>query len=75
MSRLGGLSNRDLERVAESEGWVFVRQVGSHRIYTRRPNPHNLTIPVSRDLPAGTVRSLVKGMGLTVDAFLARLGR
>lgn len=40
-------------------------------IYAKPGERLRVTIPDKRNLPEGTVRTLVKTMGLTVDQFLA----
>lgn len=60
-----------MARVAEQLGWQFSRARGDHMIYAKPGERLQVTIPDKRNLPEGTVRSLVKSMGLTVDEFLA----
>jgi predicted RNA binding protein YcfA (HicA-like mRNA interferase family) len=58
-------------RTAEALGWVDIRRKGDHRIYKRDGAPHNLSIPDHREVGEGTLRKLVRTMGLTVDEFIA----
>lgn len=73
MSRLGGFSGRDVARVAEQVGWEYRRTVGSHMVYKKPGVSRNLSIPSTREVTAGTLRTLIDGMGLTVEQFLARV--
>jgi predicted RNA binding protein YcfA (HicA-like mRNA interferase family) len=49
----------------EADGWVAVRQTGSH-VHFKRPGKRGVvTIPhPRRDLPLGTVRSIFRQAGL-----------
>jgi len=60
-------------RVFEFCGWRLVRQRGSHMILTREGSSANLSIPDHRELDRGTLRSLIRKSGMTVDGFLAAL--
>jgi predicted RNA binding protein YcfA (HicA-like mRNA interferase family) len=60
-------------RVAERHGWVFQRIAGDHYIYKKPGVARNLPIPDHRELAPGTLRGIIRIMGLTVDEFLAAL--
>lgn len=48
------------------DGWVFVKQVGSHRQYKHPSKPGKVTVPVhTGDLDATTVKSILKQAGLS----------
>ncbi len=58
------MTSRELIRKLEAAGWVLDRIRGSHHIYR---SPTGKTIPVphpKKDLPTGTVKSILKVMGL-----------
>ena len=58
------MTSRELIRKLEAAGWVLDRIRGSHHIYR---SPTGQTVPVphpKKDLPAGTVKSILKVMGL-----------
>ena len=57
-------------RVAGSAGWTHVRTDGDHFVFKKPGVMRNLAIPDHSDLREGTVRDLVKTIGLTVDEFL-----
>ena len=52
-------------------GYVVDRQRGSH-ILLRHPEPphRRLSVPDHRELAKGTLRTLIREAGLTVDAFV-----
>lgn len=71
MGRLAGFSGREIRRVAEVHGWVLNRSSGDHFVYKRPGNRLNLSIPDHRPVAEGTLRQILKTMGITVDEFLA----
>ena len=73
MSRLGNISGKEAVRAFTKAGWQVVGQVGSHVVLTRQGVRVNLSVPQHRELSVGTLRSLVRHAGLTVDAFLELL--
>jgi predicted RNA binding protein YcfA (HicA-like mRNA interferase family) len=75
VSRLHGLNWRDVERVLVLAGFVFSpsRGKGSHRAYVLVPLPERtrlVIVPLSMDLPIGTVLSIIKQSGLTTTEFI-----
>ncbi len=57
---------RDLIRLIEHDGWRHVRTTGSHRHYKHVSKPNVVTIPghPADDVPAGTLKSILKAAGL-----------
>lgn len=56
---------RDMEKEILADGWIFIKQVGSHRQYIHPSKPGKVTIPFhSKDLPKGTENSIKKQAGL-----------
>ena len=66
---------REVVRVAESVGFIFDRQRGSHAVYYRAADSRRIVIPMhgGKDLKPGTLRGIVNDMGLTVEEFIAKL--
>ncbi len=55
-------------------GYEFDRQTGSHMILRQSMHPHRrLTVPDHREVAKGTLRSIIREAGLTVDEFKALL--
>jgi predicted RNA binding protein YcfA (HicA-like mRNA interferase family) len=75
MSKPPSIRAREVARVAQSMGFVFDRQRGSHAVYYRGSDGRRLVIPMhgSKDLKPGTVRGIINDMGLTVEEFTAKL--
>ena len=54
--------------------YEFDRQTGSHMILRQSVSPHRrLTVPDHREVAKGTLRSIIREAGLTVDEFKALL--
>lgn len=71
MSKLPAVAARDVIKVAETLGFEFDRQKGSHAVYIRVSDKRRIVIPVhkGRDLKPGTLRGLIDDMGLSVREF------
>ncbi|GIP19174.1 addiction module toxin, HicA family protein [Paenibacillus montaniterrae] len=60
-----GLSSKALIKIIEQDGWELVHTVGSHRQYKHPTKKGRVTIPhPNKDLPTGTVNSILKQAGL-----------
>ncbi len=74
MNKLPSLSGKDLCKVLEKEGFVLVRQTGSHCIYQKETDEGKVTIPVpvhsSRPLKKGTLHSILKKAGITKEKLI-----
>lgn len=57
---------RELIRLIESDGWVQVRQRGSHRQFKHASKPGKVTVAgnPNTDVPPGTLKSVLKQAGL-----------
>ena len=66
---------RVVVRVAESMGFIFDRQRGSHAVYYRASDKRRVVVPMhgSKDLKPGTLRGIIHDMGLTVEEFTNKL--
>jgi predicted RNA binding protein YcfA (HicA-like mRNA interferase family) len=71
MSVLPRLSGRDVARAFTRDGWQMVRQRGSHMILVKDGHMATLSVPDHREVAKGTLRSLIRSSGLTVDNFVA----
>jgi predicted RNA binding protein YcfA (HicA-like mRNA interferase family) len=63
------VSGKMLCKIVERNGWELKRISGSHHIYIKDCIDAILSIPVhsNRDLPIGTLRSIMKDAELTED--------
>ncbi|MFA5920338.1 MAG: type II toxin-antitoxin system HicA family toxin [Methylococcaceae bacterium] len=53
-------------------GWQVARQSGSHVIMVKESEMTTLSIPDHREVAKGTLRSLIRAAGITVNEFIAR---
>jgi predicted RNA binding protein YcfA (HicA-like mRNA interferase family) len=53
-------------KMLEADGWEWSRTRGSHRVYVHPDKPGIVVVPgkLSKDLPLGTERSILKQAGL-----------
>lgn len=73
MVKLPSFKPRDLERILLKNGFIIKRQTGSHRIYHNFKIEKTTVIPYhSKDIPQGTLRSIIKQTGLNEEIFLKK---
>ncbi len=70
MSFLPNLSGHQLVKLFAKDGWCVVRQRGSHMILVKEGSFSTLSIPDHKEIAKGTLRSLIRASGLTVEEFL-----
>ncbi len=75
MASLPILSGRDVVKAFTNDGWQMVRQRGSHMILIKVGHMATLSVPDHREIARGTLRSLIRSSGLTVDEFIALAGK
>ena len=63
------LSGRKVVRAFENLGWQVVRQRGSHIIMVKDGEIATLSIPDHKEIARGTLRSLIRTAGITVEEF------
>jgi predicted RNA binding protein YcfA (HicA-like mRNA interferase family) len=72
MGRLPTVSGTEAVRAFGRVGYEQDHQTGSHIILRNRNPPYRrLTVPNHKTLAKGTLRSLIREAGLTVDEFVA----
>ena len=71
MPTLPRLSGRAVVKAFGRNGWELARQKGSHMILVKDGSWATLSVPDHREVAPGTLRSLIRASGLTVEAFLA----
>lgn len=64
---------RKVIKAFASHGWTKVRQEGSHVILVKDGHIATLSVPAKNPVARGTLRSLLRAAGLTVDAFVEAL--
>jgi predicted RNA binding protein YcfA (HicA-like mRNA interferase family) len=73
MPQLPSVSSRKVVRAFKSFGWQVVRQSSSHIIMVQEGHMATLSIPNHNPVAKGTLRSLIRTAGLTVEQFVAAL--
>jgi len=73
VARLANISGREAARAFEKAGWREIGQVGSHLVMVKAGIRVNLSIPQHKELSVGTLRSLIRHAGMTVEEFLGLL--
>ena len=72
--KLPVVSGREAIKAFGKIGYEVDRQRGSHVILRHPDPPHRrLTVPDHREVAKGTLRSLIREAGLTVEEFVALL--
>jgi len=70
VSSLPVVSGRDVVTALEKIGYVVDRQRGSHMILRQQDPPHRrLTVPDHKEVAKGTLRAIIRQVGLTVEEF------
>jgi predicted RNA binding protein YcfA (HicA-like mRNA interferase family) len=73
MGTLSNISGKEAAAAFEKAGWLVRGQVGSHLVLTKSGERANLSVPQHKELAPGTLRSLIRHSGLSVDEFLKLL--
>lgn len=73
MPTLPRLSGRSVVKALGRDGWTLVRQKGSHMVLVKEGSWATLSVPDHREISPGTLRSLIRAAGLTVDEFVKLL--
>jgi len=73
MPPLPSASGRKVVRAFPALGWQVARQRGSHIILVKEGQTATLSVPDHKEVAKGTLRSLVRAAGITVDEFVRSL--
>ena len=71
MATLSNISGKNVVKAFECDGWMKVRQRGSHMIMVKEGSMVTLSVPDHKEVAKGTLRSLIRASGLTVDEFIS----
>ena len=77
MAVLPRLSGRETVRAFERIGWHVARRrgKGSHAILVKDGSLATLSVPDHKEIAKGTLRSLIRSAGLTVEDFVDSMKR
>ena len=73
MPALPVLSRRKAVRAFEGLGWQVARQRGSHIIMVKDGEIATLSIADHKEIAKGTLRSLIRTAGITVEEFCEQI--
>lgn len=73
--KLPVISGSDAIKLLQKEGFVLVRQKGSHVSLHKKIDNKTLlvVVPLKHEIKKGTLLSIIKQAGMTRDEFLKRL--
>lgn len=72
-SKLPRISGQECVKALEKIGFYLRRQQGSHLILRRNEPLTQVVVPNHSELDKGTLRSIIRGAGLSVDDFIQLL--
>jgi len=76
LSKLPVVSGRHLCKTLEKIGYLKDHQTGSHIILRNENPPHRrLTVPNHKEIAKGTLRSILRQAGLTINEFKELIGK
>ena len=71
MSKTPSLKPKDIVRILKQKGFVLDRSRGSHQIWLHPVSRKRTVVPMhSKDIPAGTLYSILKQAGIEKDELL-----
>jgi predicted RNA binding protein YcfA (HicA-like mRNA interferase family) len=73
MPSLPVISGRKAVQAFKNLGWQVVRQRGSYIIMVKDGEIATLSFPDHKGVAKGTLRSLIRSAGITMDEFIAEL--
>jgi predicted RNA binding protein YcfA (HicA-like mRNA interferase family) len=73
MAKLPSVSSRKVVKAFKTFGWEVVRRESSHIIMVKEDHVATLSVPDHNPIAKGTLRSLIRLAGLTVEEFVSSL--
>jgi predicted RNA binding protein YcfA (HicA-like mRNA interferase family) len=70
MSKLPVVSGAECVKAFEQIGFSIDRQRGSHIMLVREDPRRTISVPDHKELDRGTLRSIIRQVGLSVDEFI-----
>ena len=73
--KLHVVSGSEVIKMLEKEGFLVVRQRGSHVSLHKKANDKTLlvVVPMKKEIKKGTLLSIIKQAGMTREEFLSKL--
>ncbi len=73
MNKLPVISGAECVKALEKIGFFVDRQRGSHIMLVREAPRATVSVPDHKELDRGTLRAIIRQVGLSVDEFVALL--
>jgi predicted RNA binding protein YcfA (HicA-like mRNA interferase family) len=73
MSKLPVISGAECVKALEKISFIVERQRGSHIILVRDEPRTTVSVPAHQELDRGTLRAIIRQVGLSVDEFVRLL--
>ena len=73
MPKLPIVTSLEAIRAFERLGWTINRRKSSHTTLVKRGSLSVLTVPEKREMPRGTLRTLIRLAGISVEDFIRAL--
>jgi len=73
MGKLPSVNSRKVVKAFKTFGWEVVRRESSHIIMVKEDHVATLSVPDHNPIAKGTLRSLIRLAGLTVEEFVSSL--
>jgi len=73
MPRLPVISGATAVKAFERAGWRLDRQRGSHVVLVKPGHIASLSVPQHKELAPGTLRSLLRAAGITIEELIRLL--
>ncbi len=73
MSKLPVISGKECVKTLEKAGFLIIRHKGSHISLIRRNPFAQVVVPNHHELDRGTLRSIIRQSGLSIDEFVELL--
>jgi predicted RNA binding protein YcfA (HicA-like mRNA interferase family) len=73
MSALRPIHWQVIDRVLLNLGYEHHRTKGSHRVYVKSGQLMHVTVPMNRNIPVGTLNSIIRQIGISREQFLEYL--
>jgi len=75
MGKLGVISGQELVSILQFFGWYEIRRRASHIIMVKTGEIVTLSIPDHKEVSKGTLRSLLRSAGISIEEFNQALKR
>ena len=73
MAKLPSINSRKVVKAFKTFGWEVVRRESSYIILVKEDHAATLSVPDHNPIAKGTLRSLIRLAGLTVEEFVSSL--